>query len=442
MTGRRLLTLAVVLTVLGVPAFVLRALCVGGSCASARQTVSDAPFCSLPQEIRDGISKGFYEGRSGDVFAVAGSEPVMARGLFWPSVRREPPAVPIVFWGPGIEPDTQIARGPGLEDIAPTIAGILDLERPHPDVRSGEPIEETIAGPADIGLVLEIVWQGIGTRELRHEEDLWPNLADLFARGAGTLEATTGSLPIDPAAALTTIGTGGLPFQHGMTGSLVRDDKGRPTRPWSEPTSSSVIATLPDHLEESFAQEPVIGVVGTDVMARGLVGGEWGIKDRDLVDILPRRASVARQADHAVGLLRASALGRDEVPDVLGVVLNGDVEELDRTLPRVIAAAREASDDRVLVVVTGTGSSDPDATGPTMSADDLVADLEDDISGPPGLIEAVTPGALFLDSDELTRRGVYDDVVLKPLEDLRSPSGSRVFADVFPSAAVTFGRFC
>jgi sialate O-acetylesterase len=40
--------------------------------------------------------------------------------------------------------------------------------------------------------------------------------------GAGTLEGETGSLPIDPAATLTTVGTGGLPSQHGITGSFVR----------------------------------------------------------------------------------------------------------------------------------------------------------------------------------------------------------------------------
>jgi hypothetical protein len=140
-------------------------------------------------------------------------------------------------------------------------------------------------------------------------------------------------------------------------------------------------------------------------------------------------------------LLRTSALGRDEVPDVLGVVLTGDLAALDRGLDRVIAAARTAADDRVLVVVTGTGRSASDERVAT-TTNDLVAVVEAQIGGSPGLIEAVTPGALFLDARELRSRGVYDDVVLKPLEDLRSDSGDRVFADVFPAAAVTFGRFC
>jgi hypothetical protein len=419
---------------------------VGRSCAAARDGASKAPFCSLPEEIRSAISKGFYEGRSGDVLAVTGSVPVETAGQPWPSVQAEPPEVPIVFWGAGIEPGVEISEQTGLEDIAPTIASVLDFVRPHPDVRVGEPIADGVAEPTDVRLVVEIVWQGIGTRELLDDEDSWPNLARLFESGAGVRAAETGTLPTDPVAALATIGTGGLPFQHGMTSSLVRNDAGRPVRPWGPRTPSSVIATLPDHLEEAFAQEPVIGIVGSDVSARGVIGGTWGIEDRDLVSLLPRAASVERQTREAVRLLRTSALGRDEVPDVLGVVLTGDLAALDRHLDRVIAAARTAADDRVLVVVTGTGRPNGLSAGSdervATTTDDLVAVVEAQIGGSPGLIEAVTPGALFLDARELRSRGVYDDVVLKPLEDLRSDSGDRVFADVFPAAAVTFGRFC
>ncbi len=434
--------MGVVLAVLGAPALTLRALCVGSACASADEAGSSAPFCSLPEEIRSAISRGFYEGRSGDVLAVTDRVSVTTGTIGWPSVHMEPPKVPIVFWGAGIEPGVEISEEAGLEDIAPTIASILDFSRPHPTVRVGESIDDAVTEPSDTRLVLEIVWQGIGTRELREREGEWPNLTRLFETGAGIHDAGIGTLPTDPAAALTTIGTGGLPYQHGMTSSLVRNDEGRVVRPWGEGTPSSVIATLPDHLEEAFSQDPVIGVVGTNVIARGLIGGTWGIDDGDLVNLLPRTASVERQTREAVRLLRTSSLGRDQVPDVLGVVLTGDLEDLDRTLPRVIAAAQDASDDRVLVVVSGTGSSDLDESRAAMSADDVIAAVAAQIGGPPRLVEAVAPGALFLDARELRRRAVYDDVVLKPLEDLRAPSGGRVFADVFPAAAVTFGRFC
>jgi hypothetical protein len=441
--SRRFLTLGVILIVLGVPALALRALCVGRSCAAADEARTPVPFCSLPDEIRTAISKGFYEGRSGDVLGVTGSGSVMSDGQRWPSARVGPPRVPIVFWGAGIQPGVQIAETPGLEDIAPTIASALDFVRPHPDVRAGTTsIAGVVTETEEIRLVLQIVWEGIGTRELAEAEGLWPNLQRLFDTGAGVRDAEIGSLPTDPAAAITTIGTGGFPYQHGMTSGLVRNDRGRPVRPWGPGTPSSVIATLSDHLEESFGQDPIIGVVGGDVIARGLIGGTWGIQDRDLVRLLPRTSSTAQRSAEVVHLLRTSVLGADEIPDVLGVVMDGDLKGLDRSLPRMIAAAERASDGRLLVVVAGTGSADVDDGAEAMTDTELIESVEDEIPGVGKLIGAATPGALFLDADELRRRDVYDDVVLKPLLELRSRSGSRLFADVFPAAAVTFGRFC
>ena len=442
MKSRRFLTLGVILIVLGVPAVALRALCVGRSCAAADEARTPVPFCSLPDEIRDAISRGFYEGRSGDILAVIGAGSITSDGQPWPSARVGPPRVPIVFWGAGILPGVQVAETPGLEDIAPTIASALDFLRPHPDVRAGEPIAGVVTEPGGIRLVLQIVWEGIGTRELDEAEGSWPNLLRLFDTGAGVRAAETGSLPTDPAAAIATIGTGGFPNQHGMTAGLVRNDRGRPVRPWGPGSPSSVIATLSDHLEESFGQDPVIGVVGGDVIARGLIGGTWGIQDRDLVRLLPRASSSAQRSAEVVRLLRATALGKDEIPDVLGVVLDGDLDELDRALPRMIAAAERATDERVLVVVAGTGNGTVDDGAATMTGTELIERVEDRIPGGGRLIEATTPGALFLDADELRRRDVYDDVVLKPLLGLRSGSGSPVLADAFPAAAVTFGRFC
>jgi hypothetical protein len=46
-TGRRMLVLLVVLAAIGIPAGILQALCVGGSCA-ADPGGSTVPFCPLP----------------------------------------------------------------------------------------------------------------------------------------------------------------------------------------------------------------------------------------------------------------------------------------------------------------------------------------------------------------------------------------------------------
>ena len=79
--------------------------------------------------------------------------------------------------------------------------------------------------------------------------------------GAGTIEAVTGSVPLDPAATLTTIGTGGLPSSHGITGSLVRDDDGTVRRAWSASGAGSVIATFADDLDAASGQRAAVGAV-------------------------------------------------------------------------------------------------------------------------------------------------------------------------------------
>ena len=76
-------------------------------------------------------------------------------------------------------------------------------------------------------LILLIAWKGAGADELRDRPRAWPYLASLMRDGAGTLDGRTGSLPLDPAATETTIGTGGLPSQHGITGSYVRNTGGQ-----------------------------------------------------------------------------------------------------------------------------------------------------------------------------------------------------------------------
>src|SRR5207247_6813639 len=95
----------------------------------------------------------------------------------------------------------------GLAAFAPHLSQVLRFSRPHPEVRAGK----AVAGVADgerPRLVLEVAWKGVGTYELRHDPRSWRSLRSLMRRGTATLAGDTGSLPLDPAAALTTIGNG------------------------------------------------------------------------------------------------------------------------------------------------------------------------------------------------------------------------------------------
>ncbi|MEX0743889.1 MAG: hypothetical protein WD248_05960, partial [Actinomycetota bacterium] len=69
-SGRRLLTLLVVLAAIGLPAGVLQALCVGRSCDAEGGGELRVPFCPLPATLRDLLANGYREGRSPDVLGV------------------------------------------------------------------------------------------------------------------------------------------------------------------------------------------------------------------------------------------------------------------------------------------------------------------------------------------------------------------------------------
>lgn len=441
MFGRRLLVLLVGLAALGIPAGVLRALCAGETCDSA-PTQARIPFCALPAGLKADLVAGFREGRSPDVLAVtrtfglpsgAGDGAAMVP---WPSVSGGPSTdVPIALWGAGVNGSVPVPNGTGLNQIAPTLSDILGFRRPNPDVRSGAAIEGVATGERP-RLVVEIAWKGVGSADLRADREAWPFLRSLIHRGTGTLSGHTGSLPLDPAAILTTIGTGGVPSQHGITGTLLRNDGGGVVGAWGPGSPFSVITTLPDDLDESFGERPLIGLVAADIADRGIIGGNWYIgHDRDVV-------LVARGTD-AVGAAErtlATGFGRDEVPDVLAIVLRGSIGSMDRWTREVVAAAIRASGSSVVVAIAGTGGTGPlrNTAGPTVP--EVVAQVEGGVTG--NLVAGAVAGGLFLDQDVLAQGGISGDAAVQALLKTTGSGGAPLMADAFQGFAVSFARYC
>ncbi len=431
------------LAALGIPAGVLRAVCAGESCDPS-PTAARIPFCPLPASLKADLVAGFREGRSPDVLAVtrtAGVSEGAGQGagmVPWPSVSGGPNTdVPLALWGAGVNGGVPVPEGAGLDQIAPTLSDVLGFRRPHPDVRSGVAVEGVANGEPP-RLVLEIAWKGVGSADLRADREAWPFLRSLILRGTGTLGGDAGSLPLDPAATLTTIGTGGLPSQHGITGTLVRNDNGGVVRAWGPGSPLSVIATLPDDLDERFAEGPLIGLVARDIADRGIIGGNWYIgHDRD-------RVLVARGVDAVAAAERtlAAGFGRDEVPDLLAVVLGGSVGSMDRWTRELVAAATRASGGSVVVVVAGTGASGAlrNSAGPTVS--EVVAQVEAGVTGGGNVVAGAVAGGLFLDQDVLADGGISGDAAVQALLKATGPEGTPLMADAFQGFAVSFARYC
>lgn len=446
-SDRRLAALLVAALAVAVPAIVLVAVCAGRACERAAPSTVRVPFCSLSPQVRDLVHAGFRDGRSPHVMAVTGARPVIGGseipGVPWPSAN-DPrgDTVPLVFatWSSqGTEarflPD--VPDGTRLDAVAPTIADIIDLDRPHPGVRSGQALPRS--GQPDAPgerprLVLLVVWKGIGSRQI----DLarLPRLHSLFMAGTGTGLARVGSLPVDPAPVLATIGTGGLPSDHGITGSLVRNDRGEVVRAFGPGSPFSVIAALGDDLDELRGQEPRIGLVGTEVTDRGLIGHNWYL-DHDKDDVVVT-GKPARQVVAARDVL-TSGYGDDAVPDLLAVAMRGPLLELDEALGSLLDAAGGATDGSVLAVVTATGSN-----GSSTARGVAAASVDRDIRRALGadVIEAIAVGGFFLDQEALERTGITDDRVMEALRDVERSGDAPLFADVFPQVAVTFAKYC
>jgi hypothetical protein len=440
---RRLLVLIAVLAAIGLPAGALQALCVGRSCDAGMNETPRVPFCPLDAELRRLIANGYREGRSADVLGVAGDAPIFTElggaRIAWPSANPDT-RVPVVFWGSGVAPGAAMPRNVGLDRIAPTVSEILSFDRPFPEVRSGERIGGVAARTGSRPrLVLLIAWASTGTADLEDDPNAWPYLRSLMDDGVGTLDAATGSLPLDPAATLTTIGTGGLPSQHGITGSFVRNDVSGPHagevhEAFAEDAPVHVIATLADDLEEHADPRTLVGLVAADERDRGLVGGGW-YRGQDPVDVVFGDTAAAPLA---VDVELASGYGADAVSDLIGVVLHGGIHRLDRLTGEIVRSAERATNRSVLVVVAGTSERHrlaiPDTT--------LVDAVEDAVPGTRRVVEATVAGGVYLDQAVLTETAVPGRAAADAMFDVTGSNGETMMVDAFQGFAVSFSRYC
>lgn len=436
-TGRRLVTLLAVCALVALPAAVLRATCAGRTCDQGTTVQARVPFCPLPDELKTLIANGFYERRSPDVVGV-GAVPVAGGGAgeastAWPGIDPPPDIrVPLAFLGTGVDPTVALPDQLTLDRIAPTLAEILGFRRPHPDVRSGL----SIIGLADgrrPRLVLEVVWTGGGTRELEADPAAAAAWGRLTAHGAvASTDATTGSLPLDPAAALATIGTGGPPSQHGITGALIRNREGRVVTPWGEDAPNpAVIAALPDDLVAKHSTTKVGAVLPT-IVDKGVVGGTW-YDTGDVADVTLERRDPAGAVDDLI----TGGYGDDDTPDVLAVVVPGPARAFADALRTIVPSVRAAV-PATTVVVTATGSRAPEDALPASA---VVRYVDERVRSSAPIVEAAVPGGLFLDQDVLAADGLSSGAAVEPMLGMRE-GGRTVFADAFPGFAVSFARYC
>jgi hypothetical protein len=423
--------LLISLALVGAPAIALRAFCAGKSCDDDAEVAAAVPFCPLPADLRALIIDGYREGRSPDVLATTTSAIRLSddAGVVWPRSPYDPAAndVPILLFGHGINPG-RLPDGVGVDRIAPTIARVIGYDRPHAEVRSGTVLAKAVRAGARPSLVVEVVWRSVGTIAFTPAGLTWFGGHDLHA--AWTFTGTTASLPVDPTAVLTTIGTGGTPSQHGITGSSIRDEHGRLEPAWSARAPTSIIATLADDWDHATAQRARIGLVSSSPVDRGLIGGTWYL-DHDRDDLTNGSEAPVREVLHLID----AGYGADATTDIIGVVLSGSTERMDRDTGRIVAAVRRRVPEATFVL-TATG----DADGGGVARPD-VADAVDRAIGYPVVSRAVA-GGIFLDQAVMATNDITSDDVVRAMDAMTAPDGTRVFADAYPGFAISFSRYC
>ncbi len=422
--------LVVALALVGAPAIALRALCVGESCAEEGELVETVPFCPLPADLRARIEAGYRQGRSPDVMAATSGVDVVTNvdgvRVSWPSTSGQGGRVPIVFWGTGVN-DGALPDGTGLDQIAPTLETILGFSRPHPQVRAGIAVDGVASGSRP-RLVMMIAWKGVGSAGIASTPSAQRFIGDVMARGAGTVRGATGSLPLDPVAALATIGTGALPSQHGITAAFVKNERGDVRPAWGGGAPLSVVSTVAEDLDRRFDERPRVGLIAGDAADRGLVGGAW-YPGHDRDDI--------RTGHDPLVSLRAmisQGFGADDVPDILAVALDGPVAEMIRTTRAIALSVRQAGIPATFVVA-GTGQASED-TATTTIADDVDAAIGADV------VAATVPGGLFLDQAVMTANDITSDDVVRAMDAMEAPDGAPMFAAAYPGFAISFSRYC
>ena len=441
-TGRRLTVLLLALLLIGAPAIVLNLACAGESCQTTSVAKAEVPFCPLPADLRGLLENGFYKGRSPDVFSVAkdanvrGGTGALASDAAptWPYPGQvSDTSVPIIVLGDGVTSGYKVPDGTGIDQIAPTLAAIDGLDRGHPEVRAGTEIDGAWKR-ASPRLILMIGIKGLGGTSYRR----WPYLTTLMKQGAGTFAGSTQSLPVDAAASLATLGTGGLPSQHGITGSLLRNGTGKLTPAWGSSAPHSVISTLADDLDYKRGNEPFVGMVATDARDRGLIGDGWYTLGTDTDPfVVARPAAVA----DAVGAMLGKDFGHDGTTDLIGVTLNGSLPSAtEAQLQAIVQAATAASGGSLTIAIAGTGRSAGQGKD-AVTARSVVQQVQEDVGAP--VVETAVPGGLFLDQQVLSDKGLPAGKAVDALAKVTdTKSDQPLMLDAYPAFSISFARYC
>jgi hypothetical protein len=431
--------------------FTLASSLVIGACTTT-PTPAPSPGSDLRQDFLERFARGYYPGRSGQIFLVPreGSfitdrdvKYAFTHGSPWPYDSR----IPILFYGPAfIRPgvfDSPVSQ----QDIAPTLATILGT--PPPATATGRAQSAALRSVnARPKVIAVFALDAMRADYFERHADLMPTLSRLKKEGAWFSRARINYLPTVTSVGHASIGTGTDPRFHGqVTNGLFNVTTGLPQQAYDKLDPRELLTlTLADLwnietegraiiLGQGGAIRAVAGLVGHGACAIGgkpvFVGsyetghGGWETNDacyqlppfligrtaqpyweqaggtwmgHDITGPSKFRASSLFQkfeGDALVGVVDESAIGADDITDLLLVNMKGPdytahaygpdsaeiretLAELDRQMTRIIAALeRKAGAGQVVVAITADHGMAAEPSGANRRAypDEVVAEI-------------------------------------------------------------------
>ena len=225
------------------------------------------------------FARGYYPGRSGQVFLVSREghfivdrNPLYAfmHGSPWPYDTH----IPLLLYGPPFVRRTVSNDRVTQQDVAPTLAALVGTVPPA--TASGRPLVQALAPSADRPRVVALfVLDGARADYFDTYADAMPTLSRLRREGAWFANAQVTSVPTLTAVGHANLGTGAEPRIHGLVvNNLFNRVTGKAQEAYNELDPGELMAlTLADVWNiETDGRAVIIGQGGAIRAAAGLVG--------------------------------------------------------------------------------------------------------------------------------------------------------------------------
>lgn len=256
----------------------LVALSIIGACASSSTRAPAAP-ASQRQDFLERFARGYYPGRSGQVFVVPRegnfiTEPEanyrFTHGTPWPYDTR----IPVLFYGAPFIRKGVFETAVAQQDVAPTLAAVLGT--PPPSTATGHAQREVLGtGKAHPKIVALFVLDAMRVDYFDRYADLMPTLTRLRREGAWFPNARVNYLPSVTSVGHATVGTGTDPRFHGQSANYlfnVTTGKSQPAYRDLDPRELMTLTLADVWNIETEGRAVIIGQGGAIRAVAGLVG--------------------------------------------------------------------------------------------------------------------------------------------------------------------------